>query len=94
MLFATISTVEIDDDPDLQASFAEALALIFQDFQDNWIRIYEELEKLRQRIIDARKEPHLRASPQETDAVFPGASNGRFLVRVSRVRMRFPFLSL
>ena len=49
--------VEIDDDPDLQASFAEALALIFQDFQDNWIRIYEELEKLRQRIIDARKEP-------------------------------------
>ena len=50
-------TVELDDDPDLQASFAEALVLIFQDFQDNWKRIYKELEKLRQRIIDARKEP-------------------------------------
>ena len=49
--------VELDDDPDLQASFAEALAQIFQDFQDNWKRIYEELEKLRQRIVNANKEP-------------------------------------
>ena len=47
----------MDDDPDLQASFAEALAQIFQDFQDNWKRIYEELEKLRQRIVNANKEP-------------------------------------
>ena len=49
--------VDLDDDPDLQASFAEALAQIFQDFQDNWKRIYEELEKLRQRIINAHREP-------------------------------------
>ena len=49
--------VELDDDPDLQASFAEALAQIFQDFQDNWKRIYEELEKLRTRIINSSKEP-------------------------------------
>ncbi len=49
--------VEIDDDPDLQASFAEALARIFAQFQDNWNRIYEELEKLRVRIINAGKEP-------------------------------------
>ena len=49
--------VELDDDPDLQASFAEALAQIFQDFRDNWKKIYEELEKLRQRIINASKEP-------------------------------------
>ena len=49
--------VELDDDPDLQASFAEALARIFQDFRDNWDRIYKELEKLRARIIDASKEP-------------------------------------
>ena len=49
--------VDLDDDPDLQASFAEALAQIFQDFQDNWNRIYEELEKLRQRIINAHEEP-------------------------------------
>ena len=48
--------VDLDDDPDLQASFAEALAKIFQDFQDNWSRIYEELEKLRQRIINSRTE--------------------------------------
>ena len=49
--------IELDDDPDLQASFSEALAQIFQEFQDNWKRIYEELEKLRQRIVNANKEP-------------------------------------
>ncbi len=49
--------VDLNDDPDLQASFAEALKKILEDFQKNWKRIYEELEKLRQRIIKARKEP-------------------------------------
>ena len=49
--------IELGDDPDLQASFAEALARIFQEFRDNWKRIYEELEKLRQRIVNANKEP-------------------------------------
>jgi type I restriction enzyme R subunit len=49
--------IELDDDPDLQASFAEELKKIFEEFQDNWNMIYEELEKLRQRIINAGKEP-------------------------------------
>ncbi len=49
--------VELDDDPDLQASFAQALAKIFEEFRDNWNRIYLELEKLRTRIINAGKEP-------------------------------------
>ena len=49
--------VELDDDPDLQASFAEALAQIFQNFRDNWKKIYEELEKLRERIKSVCKEP-------------------------------------
>ncbi len=49
--------VDLDDDPDLQASFAEALAAIFEEFRDNWNKIYEELEKLRKRIIGASKEP-------------------------------------
>jgi len=49
--------VELDDDPDLQASFAEALKKIFEDFRDNWNAIYEELEKLRQRIVNGDKEP-------------------------------------
>ena len=49
--------VELDDDPDLRASFAEAMARIFEMFRDNWQKIYEELEKLRKRIINARKEP-------------------------------------
>lgn len=49
--------VEIDDDPDLQASFAEALAAVFEEFRDNWEKIYEELEKLRERIVNASKEP-------------------------------------
>ncbi len=49
--------IEMDDDPDLQASFAEALAAIFAEFKDNWQKIYEELEKLRQRIKNAGSEP-------------------------------------
>ena len=49
--------VELDDDPDLQASFAEALSKILEEFRDNWNRIYAELEKLRQRIISASQEP-------------------------------------
>jgi type I restriction enzyme R subunit len=49
--------VELDDDPDLQASFAEALRKILEEFQNNWAKIFEELEKLRIRIINAGKEP-------------------------------------
>jgi len=49
--------VELDDDPDLKASFADALTAIFEEFKDNWKKIYEELEKLRKRIINASKEP-------------------------------------
>lgn len=49
--------VELDDDPDLQASFAEAMRKIFQEFKDNWAKIYEELEKLREKIIHASNEP-------------------------------------
>lgn len=49
--------IEMDDDPDLQASFAEAMEEIFREFRDNWEKIFEELEKLRVRIINASQEP-------------------------------------
>ena len=49
--------MDLDDDPDLRASFAEALVVIFERFRDNWNKIYEELEKLRIRIINASNEP-------------------------------------
>ena len=49
--------INLDDDPDLQASFAAALAEILEQYKDNWDRIYEELEKLRQRLKDAENEP-------------------------------------
>jgi type I restriction enzyme R subunit len=49
--------VGLDDDPDLQASFAEALKKILEEFKDNWNKIFDELEKLRLRIINAAKEP-------------------------------------
>jgi type I restriction enzyme R subunit len=48
---------DLDDDPDLQASFAEALDAILAEFKDNWDAIYAELEKLRARIIAAGSEP-------------------------------------
>lgn len=49
--------VELDDDPDLQASFSEAMEAILFEFHDNWQKIYEELENLRERIRNASKEP-------------------------------------
>ena len=49
--------VDLDDDPDLRASFAESLAVIFERFRDNWNKIFEELEKLRTHIINASNEP-------------------------------------
>ncbi len=49
--------IDLDDDPDLRASFAQALASIFEQFRDNWNKIYEELEKLRARIVKDSNEP-------------------------------------
>lgn len=49
--------IELDDAPELQASFSKALVAILLDFKNNWQKIYEELEKLRQRIIEADNEP-------------------------------------
>jgi type I restriction enzyme R subunit len=48
--------INIDEDPELFASFAEVLKQILQEFKDNWERIYQELEKLRQRIVAKEKE--------------------------------------
>lgn len=42
--------ININEDPELFASFAEMLEQILAEFKDNWQRIYEELEKLRQKI--------------------------------------------
>jgi len=49
--------IDLDDDPELQASFAKALDKIFKDFANNWNKIYKELEKLRERIYRANQEP-------------------------------------
>jgi type I restriction enzyme, R subunit len=48
--------IELNDDPELQASFAAALAAIFAEFKDNWQKIYEALEKLRQGMRAAERE--------------------------------------
>lgn len=42
--------LNINEDPELFASFAEVLEQILAEFKDNWEKIYEELEKLRQKI--------------------------------------------
>lgn len=49
--------IELDDDPELQASFAEALRGILEQFRNNWDEIYQELEKLRERMKNADSEP-------------------------------------
>ena len=48
--------INIDEDPELFASFSKALEEILKNFMGNWKKIYEELEKLRQEIKDREKE--------------------------------------
>lgn len=48
--------LNIDEDPELFASFAKALEEILKDFKGNWKAIYEELEKLRNKIKSREKE--------------------------------------
>ena len=48
--------ININEDPELFASFAEMLEQILAQFKDNWQKIYEELEKLRQKIKAKEKE--------------------------------------
>ncbi len=48
--------VNIDEDPELFASFAAALEEILKNFKGNWKAIYEELEKLREKIKNREKE--------------------------------------
>jgi type I restriction enzyme R subunit len=49
--------INLNEDPELYASFAEALAEILREFKDNWDEIYRRLEELRKKIIDKEKEP-------------------------------------
>lgn len=48
--------VELDDDPELQASLSEALSEIFRLYRDNWEEIRRRLEELRERIFNAQRE--------------------------------------
>lgn len=48
--------INIDEDPELFASFSKALEEILQNFKGNWKLIYEELEKLREKIKNREKE--------------------------------------
>jgi type I restriction enzyme R subunit len=48
--------LNIDEDPELFASFAKALEEILQNSKGNWKVIYEELEKLREKIRNREKE--------------------------------------
>jgi type I restriction enzyme R subunit len=49
--------ININDDPELYASFAEAIEAILRDFKNNWDEIFKRLEELRQRIHHAEQEP-------------------------------------
>lgn len=57
--------VDLDDDPELRASFAEALRMIFEQFAENWAKIHDELEKLRERILNVSKEPTYGLHPKK-----------------------------
>lgn len=48
--------INIDDDPELFASFSKTLEDILVNFKGNWKIIYEELEKLRKKIKDKEQE--------------------------------------
>ena len=46
----------MSEDPELFSSFAAELERILREFAENWDRIYQELEKLRQRLLAKEKE--------------------------------------
>jgi len=48
--------LNISEDPELFASFAEELERILLAFAENWKKIYEELEKLRKKIAEKEKQ--------------------------------------
>lgn len=48
--------INIDEDPELFASFSKAIEEILKNFHGNWKKIYEELEKLRERIRQREQE--------------------------------------
>jgi type I restriction enzyme R subunit len=48
--------INIDEDPELFASFAQTLDEILKNFRGHWKEIYEELEKLREKIKNREKE--------------------------------------
>lgn len=48
--------VNFDEDPELFASFARELESIFQEFAGNWEAIWQEMEKLRQKLMAKEKE--------------------------------------
>ena len=48
--------INLDEDPELFASFSKMLEEILKEFKGNWEKIYEELEKLRQKIKNREKE--------------------------------------
>jgi len=48
--------INLNIDPELYASFAEALEQILIEFQNNWSKIKQKLDELRQQIINAERE--------------------------------------
>jgi type I restriction enzyme R subunit len=48
--------INIDEDSELFASFSQAIEEILKNFKGNWKKIYEELEKLREKIKNREKE--------------------------------------
>lgn len=48
--------INVDEDPELYASFAEELSRILAAFKENWDEIYRLLEELRQKIKTAQQE--------------------------------------
>lgn len=48
--------INFDIDPELYASFAEAIEKILTEFKDNWRAIRQKLEELRKRMVDAERE--------------------------------------
>lgn len=77
--------IEISDERE-QKDVIDALKKILEDFQNNWKKVYEELEKLRQRIIDARKEPtyglHRAQAPTMEKAKTWLKENGQLLEQI------------
>ena len=79
--------INLDEDPALFASFAKTLEEILENFKGNWKAIYEELEKLREKIKNREKEETYGLDRKKQMPFFNSFKDYLFENQVKRIKI-------